>query len=297
MQEWKQVICLALALFSGLTVGLALSSSGQAREETATPAFAAWLEEEGVIVPEENLFQLETPEPTTAENFSVEVIRTQRSAQRVLIYHTHTYEAYAQDADHPYKETEKWRTADERYNMVRVGEELAALLRGLGMEVVHDTTAFEPPNLSDAYTRSLAMLEARVAAGESYDLYIDLHRDAYAASQTGPNTVAVGGQELAYLMVLIGKGEGQTGQGFDQKPNWQENIKMARAITDCLNDQVKGLCRDVRVKNGRFNQHISTGCVLIEAGNNRNTLEQVLAAMPYLADAIAQSLEKVSLEK
>ena len=60
MQEWKQVICLALALFSGLTVGLALSSSGQAREETATPAFAAWLEEEGVIVPEENLFQLES---------------------------------------------------------------------------------------------------------------------------------------------------------------------------------------------------------------------------------------------
>ena len=51
------------------------------------------------------------------------------------------------------------------------------------------------------------------------------------------------------------------------------------------------------MKNGRFNQHISTGCVLIEAGNNRNTLEQVLAAMPYLADAIAQSLEKVSLEK
>ena len=103
--------------------------------------------------------------------------------------------------------------------------------------------------------------------------------------------------ELPHVMVLIGKGEGQTGQGFDQKPNWQENIKMAQAITDCLNDQVKGLCRDVRVKNGRFNQHISTGCVLIEAGNNRNTLEQVLAAMPYLADAIAQSLEKVSLEK
>lgn len=295
MQEWKQVICLMLALFSGLTLGLALGG-GQA-QEAATPAFAAWLEEEGVIVPEENLFQVETPAPTAAEDFSVEVIRTRRAAPRVLIYHTHTYEAYAQDSNQPYKETEKWRTADERYNMVRVGEELAALLRGLGMEVVHDTTAFEPPNLSDAYTRSLAMLEGRVAAGESYDLYIDLHRDAYAASQTGPNTVTAGGQELAHLMVLIGKGEGQTGQGFDQKPNWQENIKMAQAITDCLNEQVKGLCRDVRVKNGRFNQHISTGCVLIEAGNNRNTLEQVLAAMPYLADAIAQSLEKVGLEK
>ena len=295
MQGWKQVIGLTLALLGGVTLGLALGG-GQARE--AAPAFAAWLEDEGVIVPEENLFQVETPAPTADEDlFSVKVIPARQAAKRVLIYHTHTYEAYDQDPDHPYKETEKWRTADAGYNMVRVGEELAALLRGLGMEVVHDTTAFEPPNLSDAYTRSLAMLEGRIAAGESYDLYIDLHRDAYAASQTGLNTVSAGGQELARLMVLIGKGEGQTGQGFDQKPNWQENIKMAQAITDCLNDQVRGLCRDVRVKNGRFNQHISTGCILIEAGNNRNTLQQVLAAMPYLADAIAQSLEKVGLEK
>ena len=67
------------------------------------------------------------------------------------------------------------------------------LLRSLGVEVVHDVTAFEPPSLSSAYTRSLEMLEKRQAAGERYDLYIDLHRDAYAESQTGPNTVNAGG--------------------------------------------------------------------------------------------------------
>ena len=33
------------------------------------------------------------------------------------------------------------------------------------------------------------------------------------------------------------------------------------------------------------------GCVLVEAGNNRNTLEEVLAAMPYLADAVLEALE------
>lgn len=51
-----------------------------------------------------------------------------------------------------------------------------------------------------------------------------------------------------------------------------------------------GLCRDVCVKSGRFNMHVAVGCVLVEAGNNRNTLEEVLAAMPYLADAIVQVL-------
>jgi len=35
----------------------------------------------------------------------------------ILIYHTHTWEAYRQ-TDERYQETEKWRTKDERYNVV-----------------------------------------------------------------------------------------------------------------------------------------------------------------------------------
>ena len=211
-------------------------------------------------------------------------------AQARAHLHTHTNEAYEQTQDDPYEETEKWRTADSAYNVVRVGEELAALLRGLGVEVVHDVTAFEPPNLSSAYTRSLEMLEERQAAGERYDLYIDLHRDAYAESQTGPNTVNAGGVEAARLMLLIGKGEGQTSEGFDRRPDWEANLAIAREVTDDLNAQVDGLCRDVCIKTGRYNQHVAVGCVLVEAGNNRNTLEEVLAAMPYLADAILKAL-------
>ncbi len=209
----------------------------------------------------------------------------------VLIYHTHTYEAYEQDPQNPYEETERWRTADSRRNTVRVGEELAALLRSLGISVTHDTTAFEPPKLSDAYARSMDMLAARRASGESYDMYIDLHRDAYAESQGGSNTVSIGGPDVARLMLLIGKGEGQTSAGFDEKPDWQTNLAAAQAVTDSLNAQCPGLCRNVCVKSGRYNQHMGSCCVLIEAGNNRNTLEEVLAAMPYLADAIAETLE------
>ena len=66
---------------------------------------------------------------------------------------------------------------------------------------------------------------------------------------------------------------------------------IAQTMTDCLNAQADGLCRDVCLKSGRFNQHVAVGCVLVEAGNNRNTLEEVLAAMPYLADAVLEALE------
>ena len=78
---------------------------------------------------------------------------------------------------------------------------------------------------------------------------------------------------------------------FQERPTWQENYAVGEAITQCLNDQVKGLGKEVTVKNGRYNQHISPNCILIEVGNNKNTLQEALAAMPYLANAIAKYLE------
>ena len=116
------------------------------------------------------------------ETFVVEVLngKSQQTNLRrsVLIYHTHTYEAYEQEPEALYQETEKWRTKDSRYNVVAVGEALARSLTALGIEVTHDMTSFEPPSLEQAYDRSRIMLEERKQNGEVYDLIIDLHRDA-----------------------------------------------------------------------------------------------------------------------
>lgn len=204
---------------------------------------------------------------------------------RVLIYHTHTYEAYTATESMPYTATEKWRTANEERNVVAVGAYLAELLTSAGVEAVHDATAFEPPKLSTAYARSLEMLRKRLEAGESYDLYIDLHRDAYSKNN-GPNTVEKDGVQMARLLMLVGKGTGQTGAGYDEKPDWESNRSIAQALSNRLNLQCDGLCRGVALKNGRYNQHVAPCCVLIEAGNNYNTLEEALAAMPALANAI-----------
>ena len=282
-ERMKWLVSVLLALMTGLYTGLTVRrpTAGTQAQEEAAPVFAA-------VAEPENLFALPTEPPV----FSIEVISEEAEAPSVLIYHSHTYEAFAQVEGDRYRETEKWRTADSAYNMVRVGEELAALLRALGVSVTHDATAFEPPSLSGAYSRSLQMLEKRLAAGESYDLYIDLHRDAYAASYGGSNTVSAAGTKVAKLMMLIGRGEGAVGQGYDVKPDWQANLAVAQAITDELNRQADGLCRDVCIKSGRFNQHIAPACILVEAGNNQNTLQEVLAAMPYLADAVVQVLER-----
>ena len=219
----------------------------------------------------------------------VEILRDAQTApvyadKRILIYHTHTYEAYEPTPEHPYKALEKWRTDDAEHNVTAIGDMLTAALHALGFEVVHDRTAFEPPSHDTAYERSLAMLDGRAAKGEKYDLYIDLHRDAISASSTIKRTVTIGGEKVARFMVVIGKG---TTGGYVQKPNWEANLAIAECITASLNEQCESLARDVKIKTGRFNQHIADQCVLIECGMNCNTLEEVQNGIPYLAQAIA----------
>ena len=196
----------------------------------------------------------------------------------VLIYHTHTHEAYQQVSDDPYEAVEAWRTEDAGHSVVRVGEALAVALERLGFEVVHDVTDHENDALSTAYTRSLKTLEGY---DRGFDLYIDLHRDAYVE---GMRKRYIGSDGVAYAqpMLLIGNGV-----GFDVKPYYEENLAFANALTDRVNREHPGLCKRVLVKDGRYNQHIGVFAILIEFGHNLNTLEEALNTAPVVARAIA----------
>ena len=203
------------------------------------------------------------------------------NGKRVLIYHTHTHEAYQMTDQEAYTPLENWRTDDSSHNIVRVGDELTAELEKRGFEVVHDDTDFEQDDLSTSYSRSLEALLQR--ADEDYDLIIDLHRDAYI--EGAQLTCSYAGRKSANLMVLIGKGD-----SFQEKPHFQENYALACALTEKINGLCPGLGREVMVKTGRYNQHFSDHSLLIEVGSNGNTLEEALSSMPILADAIEEVL-------
>ena len=203
------------------------------------------------------------------------------NGKRVLIYHTHTHEAYQMTDQEAYTPLENWRTDDSGHNIVRVGDELTAELEKRGFEVVHDDTDFEQDDLSTSYSRSLEALLQR--EDEDYDLIIDLHRDAYV--EGAQLTCSYAGRKSANLMVLIGKGD-----SFQEKPHFQENYALACALTEKINGLCPGLGREVMVKTGRYNQHFSDHSLLIEVGSNGNTLEEALSSMPILADAIEEVL-------
>jgi len=221
------------------------------------------------------------PLPLTAPTEIVQTAETDHGKNvRILIYHTHTHEAYAQIKGDEYVETGAWRTADTDHSVVRVGEELGAILELYGFEVVHDITDNEMPDFNTAYERSLATV---LSYEEPFDLYIDLHRDAYSSGEE--RAAEINGQSAAQLMFLVGDGG-----RFTVKPDYTSNYNFACAVTDEINKKHPGLCRDVMVKSNRYNQHVGTPAVLIEVGHNENTLQEAMASMPYLAEAIATLL-------
>ncbi len=272
-------VLIALVLLIALVVFLANGSD--APEENPTnndfPGYV-YMEAEAADVSASAVFR----EPDGYSMWA-EVIEQPKKDIRILIYHTHTHEAYCQEENNEYVETSLWRTKDNLYNIVRVGEALSELLTDKGFTVIHDTTDHEKNDLSTAYTRSLETLEGYTG---KIDVYIDMHRDAYHENGSGkPFSLKTEDVDTARLMFLVGNGE-----GFMEKPYYRENYELATLLTGALNEALEGICRPVMVKDGRYNQHISDKALLVEVGHNENSLQQALNAMPYLADALEEVL-------
>ena len=98
----------------------------------------------------------------------------------------------------------------------------------------------------------------------------------------------VDGHPSARILILVGKG---TGTDFDEKPEWEKNERVGQALSDALNRRAEGLCRGVALKSGRYNQQAATPSLLIEVGNNKNTLPEALRAAEPLAWAICRYLD------
>ena len=205
-----------------------------------------------------------------------------------LIYHTHTTEAFRMKEEGQYQETTPWRTNDKNYSIVGIGEKLANLLENeYGYSVLHDTTNHEPPKLSTAYSRSVLTMENYVSEYDDLNIFIDVHRDAANIETDTDDVVIVDGKRCARVMFVVG-----TGVNFSKKPEWETNYKIALSLNNELNKMSEGFAKPIRVKDGRYNQHISNACILIEVGHNANTYAEAANSVSYIARAIDAIIEK-----
>lgn len=205
----------------------------------------------------------------------------------VLILHTHSTESYKQGPGERYQESSAYRTLDENYNMISIGDELVRLLDAEGITAVHDRTLHDYPSYNGSYNHARKSIAAYLKEYPTIRLILDLHRDASDDYNNQMRTHAlVNGQSSAQLMLVVG-----TDKSGLEHPNWEENLALALKLHTQCERIAPGIMRYVNLRAQRFNQDMSTGALIVEIGAAGNTHTEALIATKVLADAIVSIAE------
>jgi stage II sporulation protein P len=162
--------------------------------------------------------------------------------------------------------------------VTRAAAALASALEREGVRVVLSPAIHDYPELTGAYARSEVTVKAALAAYPNLAAVIDVHRDA----GDRPVTATIEGREVAQVLLVVGSNLRLS------HPTWEENLAFARRVETRMEQLYPGLCRGVRVQSGRYNQHLHPQALLVEIGNQHNTLEQVEAAAGLLARVLKE---------
>lgn len=194
----------------------------------------------------------------------------------VLIIHSHGSESYT--PTETYTESASYRTLDTGYNMVSIGDLLAAELESAGIRVIHDRNMYDVPSYNNAYVQARSAIETHLKEHPSIQLVLDLHRDA-ATDSAGNQiryTVATPEGEAARLMLVLGTNH----------EGWNNNLALAAKLQVQLERLCPGISRPINLRAQRFNQDLCPNTLLVEVGATGNTRQEALTAAKHLAKAI-----------
>lgn len=194
---------------------------------------------------------------------------------KILIYHTHGSEGYI--------DSKAGETAD---TVIGVGEALAAQLRALGYEVIHDRTAYDvcegQINRDVSYNQALDGLTKQLMKHPDIEVMIDLHRDS------GEKRVCtIDGTEMAQLMLF--NGLCRTNSGPMSKltnPNLVYNLAFGLQCKIIGEEAYPGLFKKNYLKGYRYNMHLRQRAMLVEVGTGQNTVAEAYRAMTPFAKVL-----------
>ena len=200
----------------------------------------------------------------------------------VLILHTHATESYTKSPGEDYLESSTYRTLDENYNMLSIGDYLVRLLEAGGIQAIQDRTLHDYPSYSGSYNHARKSIAAYLEEYPSIQLVLDLHRDASGDNHNQMRTFAtVNGLPSAQLMLVVGS----NGTGLTH-PDWEQNLALGLKLHTQLERIAPGVTRYVNLRAQRFNQDLSSGALIVEIGAAGNTHAEALVATEVLARAI-----------
>ena len=209
----------------------------------------------------------------------------------VLIVHTHGSESYTPEKEGMYEESDPYRTENNEYNVVKVGNVLKGELEKYGISVLHDETLHDYPSYNGSYSRSLATVSEYLEKYPSIKIVIDLHRDAIAkADGTQYRSTAQIGEDTCSQVLLV---MGTDASGLSH-PVWQENFKLALRMEYAMNVLYPGLAKPILLSQYRYNQHMTAGSMILEVGCTGNTVTESVLAVKYFAAAASQVILSIT---
>ena len=208
---------------------------------------------------------------------------------QILILHSHGSEAYTPADGTEVVWSGDHRTTDSRYNVVKVGDIMADVFSEAGISVLHDRTLYDYPSYTGAYDRSLSAIQSYLVQYPSIRFILDIHRDAIEDEQGNQYKVvtSIGDSETAAQMTLV---VGSDGSALTH-PDWMENLRLAVAIQEQALSGYPTLMRPILLRNSRYNQHATTGSLLVEVGAAGNSPEEAAVAGRIFAEQMVEVLQ------
>ena len=210
------------------------------------------------------------------------------SKPQVLIYHTHTTEAYLLQEATSVPAGSESRSTDGTRSVVMVGNAIAAQLKAVGIGVVHDTTIHDSPAYNGSYNRSKQTMAKNLKQYPSIQVTLDIHRDSMTTSNGTryKPTAVINGKKAAQVMILSGCDDDGT-LGF---PDWEYNLRLGVRIQKQLSDLYPGLARPLNFCPRQYNLNMTKGSLLVEVGTEVNTLDEAVYSGELFGAALAKTL-------
>ncbi|WP_322169514.1 stage II sporulation protein P [Acutalibacter caecimuris] len=208
----------------------------------------------------------------------------------VLIYHTHTSEAYALSAPGFYYTDMETRTQNQDRSVVAAGEELAKALEARGIGVVHDKTVNDGV-YNGSYDRSWEVIQNNLAKYPGIQVTIDLHRDSMTtdAGVKYKPTAEIGGRKAAQAMMIAGCDADGSWGDF---PDWRQNLRWMLRVQETAQAMYPGLMRPLNFSNSKYNMNATHGSMLIEIGTEVNTVPEARYTGRLVGEILAETLKK-----
>ena len=212
-------------------------------------------------------------------------LKPEKDQPQILIYHSHSQETFADS-----------RTGEEADTVVGVGDYLTEILeQKYGYQVIHVREHFDviggEIDRSRAYDFAREYVEKVLEENPTVQVLIDLHRDGVPEGKR--LVTKIGGRDTAQIMFYNGLSY-TVNQGkisYLPNPYIEENLAFSFQLEYTAAEYYPGFYRCIYLAGLRYNLHLRPRALLLEAGAQTNTVQEVKNAMEPLGDILNRVLK------